>query len=53
MSEVSLMVPREARRTGIRKGILEDLTLKILYLHGELSLSELERVIVPEQRRGE
>ena len=41
MSEVSLMVPREARRTGIRKGLLEDLALKILYLHGELSLGEL------------
>jgi predicted ATPase with chaperone activity len=41
MSDVSLMVPREARRTGIRKGLLEDLALKILYLHGELSLSEL------------
>ena len=41
MSEVSLMVPREARRTGIRKGLLEDLALKILYLHGELSLVEL------------
>jgi predicted ATPase with chaperone activity len=41
MSEVSLMVPREARRTGIRKGLLEDLALKILYLHGELSLVEM------------
>ncbi len=41
MSEVSLMVPRELRRTGIRKGLLEDLALKILYLHGELSLGEL------------
>jgi predicted ATPase with chaperone activity len=44
MSEVSLMVPREARRTGVRKGILEDLALKILYLHGELSLSELSEL---------
>jgi predicted ATPase with chaperone activity len=44
MSEVSLMVPREARRTGIRKGILEDLALKILYLHGEVSLTELSEL---------
>ena len=45
MSYVSLMVPREARRTGIRKGLLEDLALKILYLHGELSLVELSDIV--------
>ena len=41
MSVASLMMPQEVRRTGVRKGLLEDLTLKILYLHGELSLVEL------------
>ncbi len=39
MNEV--MVPQQVRRTGIRKGLLEDLSLKILYLHGEMSLVEL------------
>jgi hypothetical protein len=45
MSNVSLMVPREARRTGIRKGLLEDLALKILYLRGEVSLVELSDIV--------
>jgi energy-coupling factor transporter ATP-binding protein EcfA2 len=39
MNEV--MVPQEVRRTGIRKGLLEDLALKILYLQGEMSLVDL------------
>jgi predicted ATPase with chaperone activity len=39
MNEV--MVPQQVRRTGIRKGLLEDLALKILYLQGEMSLGEL------------
>src|SRR6478672_4190666 len=42
MVEVStLMVPHQVQRTGVRKGLLEDLALKILYLHGEMSLLEL------------
>ena len=41
MNEISLMMPRQLRRTGIRKGVLADLALKILYLHGEMSLHEL------------
>jgi len=45
MSVASLMTPQEVRRTGIRKGLLEDLALKILYLHGELSLVELSDVV--------
>jgi predicted ATPase with chaperone activity len=45
MSEVTLTVPRETRRTGIRKGLLEDLALKILYLHGEVSLVELSDIV--------
>jgi len=45
MSVASLTTPQEVRRTGIRKGLLEDLALKILYLHGELSLVELSDVV--------
>lgn len=36
-----LDVPHEIQHTGIRRGLLEDLALKILYLHGEMSLTEL------------
>ena len=35
------MVPHQIQRTGVRRGLLEDLALKILYLHGEMSLLEL------------
>ena len=35
------MVPHQVHRTGVRRGLLEDLALKILYLHGEMSLLEL------------
>src|ERR1700743_2578156 len=37
----TLMVPHQIQRTGVRRGLLEDLALKILYLHGEMSLLEL------------
>ncbi len=37
----TLMVPHQVQRTGLRKGLLEDLALKLLYLHGEMSLLEL------------
>jgi predicted ATPase with chaperone activity len=37
----TLMVPRQTRRTGVGKGLLEDLALKILYLRGEITLIEL------------
>jgi predicted ATPase with chaperone activity len=39
--EEMLMVPQEVEQTGIRRGFLEDLALKILYLNGEMSLVEL------------
>ena len=45
MNEISLMMPRQLRRTGIRKGVLADLALKILYLQGEMSLIELSEHI--------
>jgi len=38
-----IMLPQQVRRTGVRKGLLEDLALKILYLHGEMSLTELSK----------
>src|SRR5215470_13290683 len=39
MNEV--MLPQQVRRTGVRRGLLEDLALKTLYLQGEMSLIEL------------
>ena len=39
--ELGLAMPQEAPETGIRKGFLEDLALKVLYLNGEMSLVEL------------
>jgi MoxR-like ATPase len=35
------MVPHRIEKTGIRRGLYEDLALKILYLNGEMSLIEL------------
>jgi MoxR-like ATPase len=39
--EEMLIVPQEVQQTGVRKGLLEDLALKILYLNGEMSLVDL------------
>jgi hypothetical protein len=36
-----LNTPHEVEKTGVRRGLLEDLALKILYLQGEMSLPEL------------
>ena len=41
MEVTTLMVPHQVQRTGVRRGLLEDLALKLLYLHGEMSLMEL------------
>ena len=35
------MVPHQVQRTGVRRGLLEDLALKVLYLQGEMSLVEM------------
>jgi MoxR-like ATPase len=35
------MMPHKLGEVGIRRGLLEDLALKILYLHGEMSLIQL------------
>jgi MoxR-like ATPase len=41
MNQGPLLVPHRMERTGIRRGLLEDLALKILYLNGEMTLIEL------------
>ena len=41
MEVTTLMVPHQVQRTGVRKGLLEDLAMKVLYLHGEMSLVEM------------
>jgi predicted ATPase with chaperone activity len=41
MKVTTLMVPHEIHRTGVRRGLLEDLALKMLYLTGEMSLVEI------------
>ncbi len=38
---MTLMVPHQVNRTGVRRGLLEDLALKLLYLNGEMSLIEI------------
>ena len=41
MQDIALATPQEMEQTGIRRGLLEDLALKTLYLNGEMSLREL------------
>ena len=41
MNQGPLVVPHRVEETGIRRGMLEDLALKILYLGGEMTLIEL------------
>jgi predicted ATPase with chaperone activity len=41
MKVTTLMVPHQIQRTGVRRGLLEDLALKMLYLTGEMSLVEI------------
>jgi len=41
MNSGPLVVPQRVERTGIRRGLLEDLALKVLYLGGEMTLIEL------------
>ena len=44
-SQASMATPQRIEGTGIRKGLVEDLALKILYLHGETSLIELSELM--------
>ena len=39
-----MSTPHRVEGTGIRKGLLEDLVLKVLYLHGEMSLIQLSEL---------
>jgi hypothetical protein len=41
MNQGPLVVPQRIERTGVRRGLLEDLALKVLYLGGEMNLIEL------------
>ncbi len=41
MQDIALATPQEVEQTGIRRGLLEDLALKTLYLNGEMTLHEL------------
>jgi hypothetical protein len=41
ISWASIGTPHRLDKTGVRRGLLEDLALKILYLHGELTLIQL------------
>ena len=41
MNSGPLVVPHQIERTGIRRGLLEDLAPKILYLDGEMTLVQL------------
>jgi predicted ATPase with chaperone activity len=43
MSAAKIVLSRSIEQTGIRKNLLEDLALKIIYLVGETSLNELAR----------
>ena len=43
MAAAKIVISRSIEETGIRKNLLEDLALKIIYLVGEISLNELAR----------
>jgi MoxR-like ATPase len=45
MNQGPLLVPHRIERTGIRRGLLEDLALKILYLNGEMTLIDLSNYL--------
>jgi hypothetical protein len=43
MQDITGLMPNEVQETGIRRGILEDIALKTLYLNGEMSLADLSK----------
>ncbi|MGH8093156.1 MAG: AAA family ATPase, partial [Chthoniobacterales bacterium] len=43
MQDITGLAPNEVQETGVRKGLLEDIALKTLYLNGEMSLTELSK----------
>src|SRR6202166_342782 len=45
LNQGPLVVPQRVEDTGVRRGLLEDLTLKVLYLNGEMSLLQLSNYL--------
>lgn len=43
MQDIAGLTPNEVQETGIRRGLLEDIALKTLYLNGEMSLADLSK----------
>ncbi|HEV3482801.1 MAG TPA: hypothetical protein VGR97_10795 [Candidatus Acidoferrales bacterium] len=43
MQDIAGVTPNEVQETGIRRGLLEDIALKTLYLNGEMSLADLSK----------
>ena len=43
MTTVSIAAPKSIEQTGVRRNLLEDLALKIVYMTGEISLLDLGR----------
>lgn len=43
MQDIASVTPNEVQETGIRRGLLEDIALKTLYLNGEMSLADLSK----------
>src|SRR5579862_5340846 len=43
MQDIAGVTPNEVQETGIRRGLLEDIALKTLYLNGEMSLVDLSK----------
>jgi len=43
MTPAKIIISRSIEETGIRKNLLEDLALKLIYLVGEIPLNELAR----------
>src|SRR5579862_1023012 len=43
MQNIAGVTPNEVQETGVRRGLLEDIALKTLYLNGEMSLTELSK----------
>ncbi len=43
MQDIVGLTPNEVQETGVRRGLLEDIALKTLYLNGEMSLTELSK----------
>jgi len=45
VNQVPMTTPHRVDGTGVRKGLLADLALKVLYLHGDMSLIQLSELM--------